>query len=247
MKLLHGDCLDLMKDIPEKSIDMILCDLPYGTTVCKWDNVIPFEPLWEQYTRVIKDNGAIVLFSQLPFGAKLINSQPKLFRYEWIWDKVAPAGFLNAKKMPLRSHENIFVFYKKLPTYNPQMRTEFEPYKKKRGASKTGIYPTHQEISRCSAGERHPVDVLCFNSQAKEVSNAKRLHPTQKPVALLEYLIKTYTNPGETVLDNCMGSGSTGEACLNTKRHFIGIEKDAKYFEIACKRLEETQKRLEAS
>lgn len=195
MKLLHGDCLDLMKDIPEKSIDMILCDLPYGTTACKWDNVIPFEPLWEQYTRVIKDNGAIVLFSRMPFGAKLINSQPKLFRYEWIWNKESSAGFLHAKKMPLRNHENILVFYKKIPTYNPQMRTGFKPYKHTARKPKTGLYGYKDSFSTSSDGERYPVDILKFSSQAKEVSNAKRLHPTQKPVALLEYMVNTYTNP----------------------------------------------------
>lgn len=195
MKLLHGDCLDLMKDIPEKSIDMILCDLPYGTTACKWDNVIPFEPLWEQYTRVIKDNGAIVLFSQLPFGAKLINSQPKLFRYEWIWNKVAAAGFLNAKKMPLRSHENILVFYKKLPTYNPQMRTGFKPYKAKGGSTTSSVYNFKHKKAIQGSSERYPVDILEFNSMAKETNTLNRLHPTQKPVALLEYMVNTYTNP----------------------------------------------------
>lgn len=195
MKLLHGDCLDLMKDIPEKSIDMILCDLPYGTTDCKWDTVIPLEPLWEQYTRVIKDNGAIVLFSQLPFGAKLINSQPKLFRYEWIWNKVAAAGFLNAKKMPLRSHENILVFYKELPTYNPQMRTGFKPYRAKASNKGTELYSHKNDRESKSDGGRYPVDVLNFNSRAKEVNSIYRLHPTQKPVALLEYMVNTYTNP----------------------------------------------------
>lgn len=197
MKLLHGDCLDLMKDIPEKSIDMILCDLPYGTTACKWDTVIPFEPLWEQYTRVIKDNGAIVLFSQMPFSAKLINSQPKLFRYEWIWNKVAAVGFLHAKKMPLRSHENILVFYKKLPTYNPQMRTGFKPYKREKnpGIIVSGVYKFKQSKGCTSNGERYPVDILEFNSMAKETNNLNRLHPTQKPVALLEYMVNTYTNP----------------------------------------------------
>ena len=209
IQLWHGDCLELMKNIPDKSIDMILCDLPYGATVCKWDNVIPFEPLWEQYNRVIKDNGAILLFSSQPFTTDLINSNRKMFRYDWIWSKNRGTGFFNAKKMPLKSHEIISVFYKSIPVYNPQMRIGFKAYKCKQGKGSGAFYADSKgEIVTQSNGDRYPLTVLQYNSE-----NGKNVHPTQKPVALLEYLIKTYTNEGETVLDNCMGSGSTG-GCL---------------------------------
>ena len=227
-----GDCLELMKDIPDKSIDMILCDLPYGTTKNKWDSVIPLNKLWEQYERMIKDNGAIVLFSQMPFSAELVHSNLKLFKYEWIWQKDNGTGFLNAKKMPLKIHENILVFYKKLPLYNPQMRTGFKPYKCKQGRHSTNYGAYEQGHITESNGERYPIDIIKFKKDSG-------LHPTQKPVELLEYLIKTYTNENETVLDNCMGSGSTGVACINTNRNFIGYELDEKYFEIAEKRINE--------
>lgn len=230
--LRQGDCLELMKDIPDKSIDMILCDLPYGTTRNKWDCAIPLDKLWEQYERIIKDTGAIVLFSQTPFTQILGVSNIKLLKYEWIWEKDNGTGFLNAKKMPLKIHENILVFYKKLPTYNPQMRTGFKPYTCKQGSGSSnwnynenfGGYVTENN------GERYPIDIIEFKKDSG-------LHPTQKPVALLEYLIKTYTNEKETVLDNCMGSGSTGVACLNTNRNFIGIELDENYFNIAKERI----------
>ena len=228
----QGDCLELMKDIPDTSIDMILCDLPYGTTKNKWDSVIPLNKLWKQYERMIKDNGAIVLFNQMHFYAELVHSNLKLFKYEWIWQKDNGTGFLNAKKMPLKIHENILVFYKKLPLYNPQMRTGFKPYKCKQGRHSTnyGAYePGHITESN---GERYPIDIIKFKKDSG-------LHPTQKPVELLEYLIKTYTNEGETVLDNCMGSGSTGVACINTNKNFIGYELDEHYFQIAKERLEQ--------
>lgn len=231
MILLQGDCLELMKQVPDKSIDLILCDLPYGTTQNKWDTIIPFDKLWEQYNRIIKDNGAILLFSQMPFGANLIMSNPKMFRYEWVWEKENSTGFLNAKKMPLKKHENILVFYKHLPTYNPQMREGFKPYYNVRvnpWSSNYGDYKATTTIN--DDGTRYPIDIIKFNRD-------KGLHPTQKPVALLEYLIKTYTNEGDTVLDNCMGSGSTGVACKNTNREFIGMELDEKYFKVACERL----------
>ena len=228
----QGDCLELMKEIPDKSIDMILCDLPYGTTRNKWDSVIPLNKLWEQYERIIKDNGAIVLFSQMPFSAELVHSNLKLFKYEWIWQKDNGTGFLNAKKMPLKIHENILVFYKKLPLYNPQMRTGFKPYKCKQGRHSTNYGAYEQGHITESNGERYPIDIIKFKKDSG-------LHPTQKPVELLEYLIKTYTNEGDTVLDNCMGSGSTGVACVNTNRNFIGYELNEKYFEIAEKRLNE--------
>ena len=234
--LRQGDCLELMKDIPDKSIDMILCDLPYGTTQNKWDSVIPLEPLWEQYKRIIKDNGVIVLTSQGIFTAKLILSNEKWFKYKWVWEKSKATNFLNAKKQPLRKHEDICVFYNKQPKYNPQM-TEGEPYDKGiRKNQLTGSYGEFNPVHVKSEGKRYPTDVVYFKTAESE---GKVYHSTQKPVALLEYLIKTYTNDGETVLDNCMGSGSTGIACLKTNRNFIGIEKDDKYFDIACNRINE--------
>ena len=229
-----GDCLELMKDVPDASIDMILCDLPYGTTKNKWDSVIPLEELWMQYKRIIKDDGAIALFSQMPFTASLVNSNIKMFRYEWIWEKDNGTGFLNANKMPLKIHENIEIFYKKTPVYNPQMRTGFKPYKTFSGR-KTTNYGDFDRVETKSNGERYPIDIIKFKKDSG-------LHPTQKPVALLEYLIKTYTNEGATVLDNCMGSGSTGVACVNTNRNFVGIELDEEYFNIAKERIEKCNK-----
>lgn len=221
-----------MKNIPNKSIDMILCDLPYGTTHNKWDNVIPMEPLWEQYNRIIKDHGAIVLFSQMPFGASLIMSNPKMFRYEWIWEKNQAAGFLNAKKMPLRKHENILVFYKHLPTYNPQGLIKLdEPIQKEGSANRNGKNYGVADKSFIRTHKNYPTDIITFSKDTG-------YHPTQKPVDLLEYLIKTYTNEGDLVLDNCMGSGSTGVACVNTNRDFIGMELNEEYFKIACERIE---------
>lgn len=234
----QGDCLELMKEIPDRSIDMVLCDLPYGTTACKWDSVIPFEPLWEQYKRIIKDNGAIVLFGSEPFSTELRHSNMKMFKYDWIWEKTKASGFLNAKKSPLRAHEVISVFYKNQPTYNPQYSFGHKPYKKinvSDGA--TSVYGKMDKtgsVKESKDGRRYPRSVIKFSNP-----NNKTIHPTQKPVALLEYLIKTYTNEGETVLDNCMGSGSTGVACINTNRNFIGYELDEKYFEIAEKRINE--------
>ena len=237
IQLYHGDCLEVMKTIPDKSIDMILCDLPYGTTQNKWDSVIPFEPLWKQYERVIKDNGAIVLFAQTPFDKMLGSSNLKLLKYEWIWDKKLGTGHLNAKKMPLKRHENILVFYKKLPTYNPQM-TKGDPYNKGMVHGKSSNYGKQREVAKKNiTGERYPTSILEYTNANRQ----NRLHPTQKPVDLLEYLIRTYTNEGEIVLDNCMGSGSTGVACLNTNRKFIGIELEEKYFNIAKNRIEEAQ------
>ena len=232
IQIKQGDCLELMKEIPDESIDMILCDLPYGTTKNKWDSVIPLNKLWKSYERIIKDNGAIVLFSQMPFSAELVHSNLKLFKYEWIWQKDNGTGFLNAKKMPLKIHENILVFYKKLPLYNPQMRTGFKPYKCKQGRHSTNYGAYEQGHITESNGERYPIDIIKFKKDSG-------LHPTQKPVALLEYLIKTYTNEGETILDNCMGSGSTGVACININRNFIGYELDEHYFQIAKERLEQ--------
>ena len=238
------DCFDGMAQIDDKSIDMILCDLPYGTTQCSWDIVIPFEPLWEEYKRIIKDNAAIVLFSQQPFTTDMINSNRKMFRYEIIWEKTLPTGFLNARRMPLRIHENILVFYKKLPTYNPIMRqVKCRDIGRKRGNS--GNAKQYNEFRKddyewTETGRRFPLDVIEFSNQNGVVygNNEKATkHPTQKPVPLLEYLIKTYTNEGETVLDNCMGSGSTGVACIHTKRKFIGMELDKHYYNLSCERM----------
>lgn len=234
-ELYKGDCLDVMKNIPDKSVDMILCDLPFGTTKNKWDLIIPLDKLWTEYRRIIKDDGAIVLFAQTPFDKVLGVSNLKMLRYEWIWEKTLATGHLNAKKMPMKSHENILVFYKKLPTYNPQKTTGHKPvnsYTKHRGAG-SNYGKTKTGISGGGSTERYPRSVQLFKSDKQKST----LHPTQKPVALLQYLIETYTNKGELVLDNCMGSGSTGIACLNTNRKFIGIEKDAKYFDIACNRI----------
>jgi len=231
--ILHGDCLELMKDIPDGSIDMILCDLPYGTTACKWDTVIPFEPLWEQYERIIKDSGAIVLTSMQPFASALTMSNIKLFKYEWIWNKSKATGFLNAKKQPLRSHENVLVFYKKQPTYNPQMvKGELHHRGQKAQSKQTTVYGNFS-FDLYYSDEYYPQTVRFFNVQERAI------HPTQKPVALFEYLIKTYTNEGETVLDNCAGSGTTAIACINTNRKYICMEKDAGYFEIMRKRIEQ--------
>ena len=235
VSLMLGDCLEEMKKIPDGSVDMILADLPYGTTSRnEWDKKIPIAPLWEQYERIIKDNGAIVLFSQMPFGAELIMSNKRMFRYEWIWRKPKGNGFLNANRMPLRAHENVLVFYKSLPTYNPQ-KTMGKPYKHCEGRQKELlIYSGFTPLGKKSeTGERFPVDVIKF----RQGRNGH--HPTQKPVALLEYLIKTYTDEGETVLDNVMGSGSTGVAAVNTGRKFIGIELDPGFYETAKHRIVE--------
>lgn len=310
MQLIQGDCLEVMKDIPDKSVDMILCDLPYGTTACQWDTIIPFEPLWEQYERVIKVNGYIVLFGSQPFTTKLINSNIDNFSHQWIWDKKMVANPLLCKKMPLKNFEDIIVFcfnfdkndhrrlyfkqvlefigktkteikketnqgldhcfrtdslqfgiptnenyqlliekykinnmngfvpYEKLRgyerTYNPQKTTLEKPRKIGGGKFKQSdfmgiIFDTNKKI----VNDAYPTSIIQFSNR-----KGKLLHPTQKPVALLEYLIKTYTNEGETVLDNCMGSGSTGVACKNTNRNFIGIELDENYFNIAKERIE---------
>ena len=233
--LWQGDCLELMKNIPDESIDMILCDLPYGTTQNKWNDCISLDDLWKEYNRIIKKKTAVVLFSQMPFGAYVIMSKPSMFRYEWIYQKPNATGFLNANRMPLKSHENILVFYKSLPTYNPQKR-KGNPYNKKsycKTSSNYGHYDGSWHTEN-KDGLRYPIDIIKFNKETG-------LHPTQKPVPLLEYLIKTYTNEEETVLDNCMGSGSTGVACVNTNRNFIGIELDEKYFEIAKRRIFESE------
>lgn len=241
MITLHrGDCLEVMKGIPNKSIDMVLCDLPYGTTRNKWDSVIPLESLWNHYNRIVKDAGAIVLFSQPPFTITLGNSNLKSFRYEWIWVKEKATGHLNAKKMPMKIHENILVFYKKLPTYNPQWE-HGKPYILTQSTPSSNYGKQKGNITTVSDGRRYPKDLIKFNKK----DTGSYLHPTQKPVDLLEYLVKTYTNEGDVVLDNCMGSGSTGVACVNTNRNFIGIELDENYFKIAKSRINEAEQNKE--
>lgn len=231
IELHNGDCLEIMKSIPDNSVDMILADLPFGTTNCSWDFIIDLKSLWEQYERIIKDNGAILLFAQTPFDKILGTSNLKLLRYEWIWEKTQATGHLNAKKMPMKAHENILVFYKKLPTYNPQKTFGHKPInnyiKYINTQNNTEIYnKMNKEIRGGGETDRYPRSIQTFSSDKQRI----KLHPTQKPVALLEYLIKTYTNEGMLVLDNCMGSGSCGVACVNTNRNFIGIEKDENYF-----------------
>lgn len=242
----NGDCLEIMPQFPDKSIDMILCDLPYGTTTCKWDIIIPFEPLWKQYERIIKDNGAIVLSASQPFTTILIMSNFNLFKYEWIWDKAMCSGFMAAKYRPLMAHENILVFSKGVIKYNPifTKRTEQElkrfSHKFKEIESKTdhAAHLTLSNKSRHDAELKNPSTLIRINGLVNSSSEKKDgLHPTQKPVELMQYLIKTYTNEGDTVLDNCMGSGTTGIACYNTNRNFIGIEKNEKYYDLAMNRI----------
>ena len=234
IELMHGDCLELMKDVPDQSVDMILCDLPYGTTACKWDTVIPFEPLWAQYRRIAKRNAAIVLTASQPFTSALIASNIKEFRYCWVWEKSRFANQMLAKVQPLKIHEDVAVFAVDRPIYCPQGLVECNKTTRQ-GARVTdnnggGVRATEYVQTHTN----YPRSVLRFASEGKTV------HPTQKPVALMEYLIRTYTHEGETVLDNCMGSGTTGVACMNTGRKFIGMEQDAKYFEIAQKRIHDS-------
>jgi site-specific DNA-methyltransferase (adenine-specific) len=221
-----------MKTIPDNSIDMVLTDPPYGTTACKWDSVIPFEPMWKELKRITKDNGAICLFGQNPFTANLIMSNTKMYRYEIIWEKDQAKNFLFMKKQIGKAHENISVFYSKQPTYNPQMRKGFKPASTGGLANiKTMDVKLKKKGNRQGAKDRYPISVIKYTSLKKAV------HPTQKPVELLEFLVKTYTNENETVLDFTMGSGSTGVAAKNLNRNFIGIEKDDKYYNIAKERI----------
>lgn len=241
-RVIFGDCLDEMKTIPHKSIDMVLCDLPYGTTRCKWDTPIDLVLLWEQYGRIIKPNGAIVLTAQTPFDKVLGASNLKMLRYEWIWEKTQATGHLNANNMPMKAHENILVFYKKKPTYNPQMTHGHErkvsTAHHKRNSSTGDIYGKSDSFKDYDSTDRYPRDVILFKSDKQK----EKLHPTQKPVALFEYLIKTYTNEGEIVLDNTAGSFTTPIACLNTNRKYIAIEKEKKYFNIGVDRIENWHK-----
>ena len=227
-----GDCLEVMAMLPDASIDMILCDLPYGTTACKWDTVIPFEPLWAQYRRVAKRNAAIVLTASQPFTTALISSNMREFRYCWVWDKTKGGNFALARKQPMKSHEDVCVFYAAQPTYNPEMETRGAVRKKGGGKASDnfGIVPAVSYNNTY-----YPKSIIQFSTG----SRIDHHHPTQKPVALMEYLIRTYTNEGEVVLDNCMGSGTTGVACVNTGRRIIGIEREPNYFDIACRRIED--------
>ena len=243
INLMLGDCLERMKEIPNGSVDMILCDLPYETTSCKWDVVIPFEPLWAEYRRVTKRNAAIVLTASQPFTSALGASNLGMLKYSWVWQKSKPTNFANAKKMPLKGFEDILVFYTKLPVYNPQGLTTCNRTiknagtKSRKNAVKSNGDTSYMGTNGICGGEyvqthsNYPRGIVEFSQDSLS------LHPTQKPVALMEYLIKTYTNEGETVLDNCMGSGTVGVACKNLNRKFIGIEKDETYFKIAQDRI----------
>ena len=244
--LKQGDCLELMKSLPDKSVDMILCDLPYGTTACKWDSIIPFDKLWEQYKRIVKDKRAIVLFGAEPFSSYLRTSNLDWYKYDWIWVKNNAAGFVNAKLKPMNKHEVISIFSngktancnKNNMTYYPQGLIEYNRKHRsnyKRNKDNTYWRPSNDGKVYNQQYTNYPTTVLEFRKPPKPV------HPTQKPVALCEYLIKTYTNEGETVLDNCMGSGTTGVACVNTDRNFIGIEKDDHYFKVATERINQAQ------
>jgi DNA modification methylase len=234
-----GDCLELMpKHIDDNSIDMIFCDLPYGTTKCKWDSVIDLPKLWSEYDRVIKDNGVILLFAQSPFDKVLGASNLNLLRYEWIWEKTKATGHLNSKKMPMKAHENILVFYKNLPTYNPQKTSGHKPvnsYTKsiKEGTADGEVYGKTGVVSGGGNTDRYPRSIQVFASDTQK----SKLHPTQKPLSLIEYMIKTYTNEGDLILDNTCGSGTTGLGAKNLNRNYIMMEQDPEYYETACKRV----------
>ena len=240
-KIYQGDCLELMKQIEDKSVDLILCDLPYGTTQCSWDIIIPFDKLWEQYNRIIKEKGILVLFGSEPFTSKLICSNLDNFKYNWIWQKNKSTGFLNVKKQPLNDNETISVFYKKQGIYNPQMEKAEKLYRrgkvirdKEQNIQQSENYGEQKSFIQVDTGLRFPKRIIYFDNNFTR----EQQHPTQKPVALFEYLIKTYTNEGDLVLDNCIGSGTTAVACINTKRNFIGIELSPEYCKIANERIQ---------
>ena len=244
MILLQGDCINELQKVSDKSISLILSDLPYGITAKnEWDNKIPLKSLWEQFLRIIKDNGVIGLWSQAPFSAELIMSKPDIFRYEWIIEKSNATGFLNANRMPMKAHENVLIFYKKLPIYNPQMthghERKISTAEHKRNSKISTNYREHK-FTTYDSTDRYPRDVLKFSWDKQK----SRLHPTQKPVLACEYFIKTYTNKGDIVLDCCMGSGTTGVAALSTERDFIGIELDPEYFKIAKNRIEYCEREI---
>ena len=298
-EVLLGDCLELMKDIPDGSIDMVLCDLPYGTTQCKWDTVIPLDKLWKEYNRVCKKNAAIILTAAQPFTSNLVMSNPKYFKYNWIWEKSKATGYLNAKKMPMRAHEDICVFYRKPPIYNPQM-VQGKPYNKGTAHRPTDVYGSQglkektkkrkelkkilskenslelirQEMDKMGlewtiidktqdmvdkiidavkplkttvkndTGLRYPRTVQYFKTAESE-GKKSIIHPTQKPLALFEYLVKTYSNEGDLILDNCIGGGTTAVACINTNRNYIGMELDEGYYEKCLERIKKVQEKLD--
>lgn len=241
-KIYNEDCLQGMKRIPDGSVDAIICDLPYGTTQCKWDIIIPFDRLWEQYKRIIKSNGAIVLFAVEPFASYLRLSNLGWYKYDWVWDKKHPTGQLNSKKQPLRQHELVCVFYQKQCTYNPIMHTNrlnrsFIGKVNKSQKMSDNYGRQYDYVSNIKGGSKsYPRSIITQTSVIGN-SHEKVSHPTQKPIALLEYLVKTYTNEGEIILDNCMGSGTTAIACINTNRNFIGFEIDKEYYELGMNRL----------
>ena len=234
-----GDCLELMKTIPDKSVDCIICDLPYGSLSCKWDCVIPFEPLWEQYERIVKDNAAVVLFGSEPFSSFLRISNIKLYKYDWVWDKKTGLGFLDSKFRPLKSHETISIFGKGGVSNGSKIQMKYNPQGLIRTNKKNSNSPSNILNSEPKKRKELNTQYTNYPKSILTFSRVSGLHPTQKPTDLLEYLVRTYTDEGDVVLDNCMGSGSTGVACVNTNRSFIGFEKDDKYFEIASKRIEE--------
>ena len=238
MQLFEGDCLEIMKQIPDTSVDMVLCDLPYGTTACKWDSVLPFVALWGAYNRLTKPNGAMVFTASQPFSSALVMSNPNQFRYEWIWDKQIPSGMTYARFQPMRQHEAVLVFSKEKCVYNPQMTKRDNPIKsggqKRLNSESTTLDKYKVDGFQRTYDYKNPVTIVSFMKVRRG-----SVHPTQKPVALMEYLIRTYTNEGAVVLDSCMGSGTTGVACANTNRDFIGIEQDPKYFQIAKSRIYE--------
>ena len=254
IKIIHGDCLEIMPTLADKSADMILCDLPYGTTACKWDTIIPFEPLWEQYKRIIKDNGAIVLTASQPFTSALVMSNPKMFKYEWIWEKTMPNNFCQAKYQAMKYHENVLVFAKGKTVFNPIMEKRSDvgiDRLKNNGKVLDGSNNTSQFMSfkRGQGIYREYDKEKVYPKSVQKIGsvpncNGTKLHPTQKPVALFEYLIRTYTNEGDTVLDNCAGSGTTAIACLNTNRNAILIEKDEDYYKAALDRFNRHKQQL---
>lgn len=235
INLMLGDCFQQMKNIPDQCIKLILCDLPYGVTKNKWDKKLDLSMLWKEWLRILKPNGVVALWSQMPYSAELVISNPNIFRYEWVIEKSKGTGFLNAKKMPLKTHENVLIFYKSLPTYNPQKTHGHKPVNKytKHVGNGTNYGNSILGIKGGGNTDRYPRDVIKFKWDTQK----SKLHPTQKPVEANEYFIKTYTNEGDIVLDCCMGAGSTGVACINTNRLFIGIEKDEDYFFEAKKRM----------
>lgn len=246
-KIYNEDCLEGMKRVPDGSVDCVICDLPYevlnrGNEKAQWDNIIPIEPLFKEYWRIAKPNAPIILFCQGMFTAQLMMAEPKTWRYNLIWQKDRPTGFLNAKKMPMRSHEDIAVFYRALPTFNPQMRQGVPSHSRGhyRGrANGNACYGNYYNTETCSTTEKYPISVLHFDKE-KQLD----MHPTQKPVALIQYLIRTYSNENDTILDNCMGSGTTAIAAIREKRNFIGFELNKEYYDKTCERIKLEQAQL---